>query len=141
MVEVVVSLESALALQMKFNKSLQAARRTLFGRMIDMLPFPSNGENFGRCDSKLSSTSKGNHGIASSNVLADNNMFPQMKEVHLDSQSLSRSPSPSVKEFRYDELKTATREFSPELLLREVGFGKVFLGWVDENTLALLKVI
>ncbi|KAK1436812.1 hypothetical protein QVD17_02596 [Tagetes erecta] len=44
---VVVTLESVLALQEKFNKSLQpTGSRTIFGRMVDMFPFPSNGENY-----------------------------------------------------------------------------------------------
>ncbi|KAJ0794776.1 putative protein kinase RLK-Pelle-LRR-XIIIa family [Helianthus annuus] len=47
MAEVVVNLESILALKEKYNNSLQDAGRTLFGRIVDMLPFTSNGENFG----------------------------------------------------------------------------------------------
>ncbi|KAI3773402.1 hypothetical protein L1987_47929 [Smallanthus sonchifolius] len=61
MAEVVVSLESVLAVQEKLNNSLQAAGRTIFGRMVDLLPFTSNGENSVQSDSKLSSNSNGNN--------------------------------------------------------------------------------
>ncbi|KAK1437196.1 hypothetical protein QVD17_02984 [Tagetes erecta] len=99
MAGVVVTLESILALQEKFNKSLQPIdTRTIFGRMVDMLPFASNGENFGKGDSR-----------------------------------------PTVNEFRFDDLEKATREFNPNLLLGEGRSGKVFLGWVDQNTLAASK--
>ncbi|KAM0006772.1 putative protein kinase RLK-Pelle-CrRLK1L-1 family [Helianthus debilis subsp. tardiflorus] len=45
MAEVLSSLESVLALQEKFENSLQLARRTIIGRIVDMLPFTSKGEN------------------------------------------------------------------------------------------------
>ncbi|KAI3773398.1 hypothetical protein L1987_47925 [Smallanthus sonchifolius] len=71
MAEVLVNLESVFAKQEKFNNSLQSAGRTIFGRLVDMLPFPSNRENSVQGDS---SNSKGN------------NMFPEMKEVPADFQ-------------------------------------------------------
>nr|GEX48931.1 brassinosteroid insensitive 1-associated receptor kinase 1 [Tanacetum cinerariifolium] len=45
MAEVLVSLESMLIMQEKFNNSVQPAGRTILDRMVNMLPFPSNGEN------------------------------------------------------------------------------------------------
>ncbi|KAI3496462.1 hypothetical protein L1887_38826 [Cichorium endivia] len=61
MAEVVFSLESALTLQDKINSSLQAGgSKTLFGRVFDMLPFGSNGENSAH-DSKISSN--GTHDV------------------------------------------------------------------------------
>ncbi|KAI3802666.1 hypothetical protein L1987_30807 [Smallanthus sonchifolius] len=120
MAEVLFSLESVLAKQEKFNNSLQSAGRTIFGRLVDMLPFPSNLENSVQGDS---SHSKGN------------NMLPEINEVLADFQS----PSPSVKEFRFDDLEKATRKFSKDLRLGEGGFGNVFLGWVEQNTLAPSK--
>ncbi|KAK1436811.1 hypothetical protein QVD17_02595 [Tagetes erecta] len=101
MAGVVVTLESVLALQEKFNKSLQpTGTRTIFGRMVDMLPFSSNGENYVEGDSNLSHS------------------------------------SPSVKEFKFDDLKQATENFSSVLMLDKYGSGKLFLGWVQKNTLA-----
>ncbi|KAK1436810.1 hypothetical protein QVD17_02594 [Tagetes erecta] len=119
MAEVVVNLESILALQEKFNNSLQAASRTIFGRMVTLLPFTSTGENTDEGDSKLSSNSKGN----------DMNGVP----AHF------QSPSPNLKVFKFSDLEKATRNFSLDLLLGEGGFGKVFLGWVEQKTLAPSK--
>ncbi|GKD56967.1 putative transferase, protein kinase RLK-Pelle-RLCK-VIIa-2 family protein, partial [Tanacetum coccineum] len=45
----------------------------------------------------------------------------------------------SLKEFDYDDLKKATKKFSPYMLLGEGTFGKVYLGWVDQNTFAPSK--
>ncbi|KAL8035604.1 hypothetical protein ABFX02_12G108000 [Erythranthe guttata] len=47
--------------------------------------------------------------------------------------------SPNVKPFAFNELKNATRNFRPDSLLGEGGFGYVFKGWIDENTLAASK--
>ncbi|KAD4585309.1 hypothetical protein E3N88_22910 [Mikania micrantha] len=88
--------------------------------MVNLFPFPLNQENSG--DIKLSTNSKGN------------NMFPRMKEVPVH----FRSPSPNVKVFKFSDLKKATRCFSPDSILGKGVFGDVFLGWVEENTLAPL---
>ncbi|XP_035845080.1 receptor-like cytoplasmic kinase 176 [Helianthus annuus] len=106
MAEVLFSLESVLALQEKFENWLQLARRTIIGRIVDMLPFTSKGENSGV--SKLSSGSRGN------------NMLP----------------SPSLKVFKFSDLEKATSNFSLDFLLGEGLYGKVFLGWVEQDTLA-----
>jgi hypothetical protein len=42
----------------------------------------------------------------------------------------------NVKSFTFNELKTATRNFRPDSVLGEGGFGSVFKGWIDEQTLA-----
>ncbi|KAJ9550798.1 hypothetical protein OSB04_014843 [Centaurea solstitialis] len=47
MAGVLVSLESVLTIQEKFNNSLELAGKTIFGRMADMIPFPSKIENSG----------------------------------------------------------------------------------------------
>ncbi|MBA0573300.1 hypothetical protein Golob_000579, partial [Gossypium lobatum] len=47
--------------------------------------------------------------------------------------------SPNLKPFSFSELKNATRNFRPDSLLGEGGFGYVFKGWIDENTLAATK--
>ncbi|XP_021901056.1 probable serine/threonine-protein kinase PBL3 isoform X2 [Carica papaya] len=47
--------------------------------------------------------------------------------------------STGLKSFSFSDLKTATRNFRPESLLGEGGFGCVFKGWIDENTLAPTK--
>jgi serine/threonine protein kinase len=44
-----------------------------------------------------------------------------------------------VKDFSFAELKTATRNFRPDSVLGEGGFGSVFKGWIDENSLTAAK--
>ncbi|KAJ0794536.1 putative transferase [Helianthus annuus] len=59
-------------------------------------------------------------------------MFSEMKEVLADFQS----PSPSLNVFKFSDLEKATNNFSVDLLLGEGLYGKVFLGWVEQDTLA-----
>ncbi|KAL8252311.1 hypothetical protein R6Q59_036004 [Mikania micrantha] len=108
MAEILFSLESVMAIQERFNNSFQYASRTLFGRMVNLFPFPSNQENSVQGDLNLSTTSKGN------------NMLPHMKEV----PAHFPSPSPILKEFRLSDLEKTTGSFSPDLILGEGGFGK-----------------
>lgn len=44
--------------------------------------------------------------------------------------------SSNVKNFAFSELKAATRNFRPDSVLGEGGFGSVFKGWIDEHSLA-----
>ena len=44
-----------------------------------------------------------------------------------------------LKKFSFIDLKLATRNFRPESLLGEGGFGCVFKGWVEENGTAPVK--
>lgn len=43
--------------------------------------------------------------------------------------------SSNLKNFSFNELKTATRNFRPDSVLGEGGFGAVFKGWIDEHAL------
>ncbi|GAB2297240.1 Probable serine/threonine-protein kinase pbl3 [Dionaea muscipula] len=47
--------------------------------------------------------------------------------------------SPGLKDFTFNELKNATRNFRPDSLIGEGGFGHVYKGWIDEQTLAPTK--
>lgn len=51
-----------------------------------------------------------------------------------------RTVTPNLKMFTLAELKAATRNFRPDTVLGEGGFGRVFKGWVDEKSLAPSKV-
>ncbi|TYG85652.1 hypothetical protein ES288_A13G072400v1 [Gossypium darwinii] len=44
-------------------------------------------------------------------------------------------PAPNLRIFSFAELKTATKNFRPDMVLGEGGFGKVFKGWIDEKAL------
>ncbi|KAI3496457.1 hypothetical protein L1887_38821 [Cichorium endivia] len=122
MAEVVGSLCSVLNLQEKTNSSLKAAGKSIFGRMMHMLPFPSNAENSGNISSKPSSNSNGNTRNDGDAVGADNKDFT-------DSM-------PSLEVFMFADLKRATKDFCQDLLLGRGSYGEVFIAWVDKDTFA-----
>ncbi|TKY69710.1 kinase 2B [Spatholobus suberectus] len=47
--------------------------------------------------------------------------------------------SPNLKAFTFNELKNATKNFRPDSLLGEGGFGYVYKGWIDEHTFTASK--
>ncbi|KAI3461176.1 hypothetical protein Pfo_017839 [Paulownia fortunei] len=49
------------------------------------------------------------------------------------------SVSSNLKSFTFNDLKNATKNFSADSLIGEGGFGYVFKGWINENTLASSK--
>ncbi|KAL8245723.1 hypothetical protein R6Q59_006939 [Mikania micrantha] len=51
-----------------------------------------------------------------------------------------RIVTPNLKCYTFGELKSATRNFRPDTVLGEGGFGRVFKGWVDGVTYAPSKV-
>ncbi|KAG6503860.1 hypothetical protein ZIOFF_036184 [Zingiber officinale] len=55
-----------------------------------------------------------------------------IEDVCLEGQILE---VPNLRIFTFAELKSATRNFKPESVLGEGGFGRVYKGWVDKKTL------
>uniref|UniRef100_K3YSQ5 non-specific serine/threonine protein kinase n=1 Tax=Setaria italica TaxID=4555 RepID=K3YSQ5_SETIT len=55
---------------------------------------------------------------------------------YLDGQILE---APNLRTFTFMELKAATKNFRPDSVLGEGGFGRVYKGWVDEKTMAPTK--
>ena len=47
--------------------------------------------------------------------------------------------STNLKSFTFNELKSATRNFRPDSVVGEGGFGSVFKGWIDEHALSPVK--
>ncbi|KAG8098793.1 hypothetical protein GUJ93_ZPchr0013g37869 [Zizania palustris] len=47
--------------------------------------------------------------------------------------------SANVKIFSFTDLRQATRDFRQDSMLGEGGFGSVYKGWLDENTLSACK--
>ncbi|KAJ9550891.1 hypothetical protein OSB04_014936 [Centaurea solstitialis] len=107
----VLSLEHLLTSQEKFNNPSQPASRRIFGRILDVIDFPSNA-----VFSKLTKTLRKGGNSAEREVLADFKV-------------------PGLKKFKFADLVRATNNFNEEQLGRG-GFGNVTLGWVDENTFA-----
>ncbi|CAL5422577.1 unnamed protein product [Camellia sinensis] len=68
---------------------------------------------------------------------------------NLSGKSANRPPTPrnedeilessNLKSFTSCELKMATRNFHPDGILGEGGFGCVFMGWIDEHSLMAAK--
>lgn len=86
-------------------------------------------------------TGTSNHS-GTSNSTAGRSQFSQaisevvVEEANPDGQILE---SPNLKEFTFADLKAATKNFKPDTLLGEGGFGKVYRGWIDEKTLSPSK--
>ncbi|KAK4736946.1 hypothetical protein R3W88_000643 [Solanum pinnatisectum] len=79
-----------------------------------------------------------------SSVLSSLSIPSYSRKSSVDTLSTPRSEgeilfSPNVKSFSFNELKSATRNFRPDSLLGEGGFGYVFKGWIDEHTLTAAK--
>ncbi|KAF0934985.1 hypothetical protein E2562_029512 [Oryza meyeriana var. granulata] len=47
--------------------------------------------------------------------------------------------APNLRTFTFIELRTATKNFRPDSVLGEGGFGRVYKGWVDEKTMNPVK--
>jgi hypothetical protein len=43
--------------------------------------------------------------------------------------------APNIRTFTFMDLRTATKNFRPDSVLGEGGFGRVYKGWVDEKTM------
>lgn len=65
---------------------------------------------------------------------------PEEKIVMEDMPSSGKIVTPNMKMFTLAELRAATKNFRPDTILGEGGFGRVFKGWVDEKTYAPSKV-
>ena len=62
-------------------------------------------------------------------------------ETYIENESIKWFNAGRLKEkketvinYILDELKSTTRNFRPNTVLGECGFGRVFKGWIDENT-------
>ncbi|KAK1436815.1 hypothetical protein QVD17_02599 [Tagetes erecta] len=141
MAEVVADLKDVLALQEKFNHSWLGGFISFSSyskKLSHLFPHIKLIEilttNFDQT-SIMSEDYKVVYPCNSFRSTLHNNIFLETKEVRADTKSLS----PSVKEFMFDDLVQATQGFHLDVLVGEGGFEKVFLGWVDQDTLAPSK--
>ncbi|MED6133658.1 putative serine/threonine-protein kinase pbl10 [Stylosanthes scabra] len=84
-----------------------------------------------------------NPGLSSKNVGTNGN------DISNQTSKVSTPPNPrsegeilqssNLKSFTLMELKAATRNFRPDSVLGEGGFGSVFKGWIDEQSFAAAK--
>ncbi|XP_057530641.1 probable serine/threonine-protein kinase PBL3 [Amaranthus tricolor] len=76
------------------------------------------------------SSNLSNPTVSSSSVKSSNLSLPTPRS---EDEILSSS---GLKAFSFNDLRTATRNFRPDSLIGEGGFGYVYKGWIDENTLS-----
>ncbi|KAI5016784.1 hypothetical protein ZWY2020_006673 [Hordeum vulgare] len=84
------------------------------------------------------------HDGANSRYASRNGAALSSSSSYASAASVQRSEgeileSANVKAFTFNDLRTATRNFRPDSVLGEGGFGSVFKGWIDEKTLAPTK--
>ncbi|KAK9272993.1 hypothetical protein L1049_003374 [Liquidambar formosana] len=72
--------------------------------------------------------------VASSSTTSNTESIPSTANI-----SDELKVSSQLRKFTFNELKSATRNFRPESLLGEGGFGCVFKGWINENGTAPVK--
>ncbi|KAJ1688552.1 hypothetical protein LUZ63_019942 [Rhynchospora breviuscula] len=72
--------------------------------------------------------------LSSSSSRASSSSFPLILRTQDDILQSS-----NLKNFSFTDLKSATRNFRPDSVLGEGGFGSVFKGWIDEATMAPSK--
>ncbi|XP_010242355.1 PREDICTED: probable receptor-like protein kinase At5g15080 isoform X2 [Nelumbo nucifera] len=72
--------------------------------------------------------------VVSSSTTSNGGSIPSTPKVGEDLKVASQ-----LRRFTFNELKAATRNFRPESLLGEGGFGCVFKGWIEENGTAPVK--
>ncbi|KAL3654210.1 putative serine/threonine-protein kinase pbl3 [Castilleja foliolosa] len=96
-----------------------------------------------RVDATLSTASEASrYPSKNSNSLVPSNISISSRKSSAESTQRSEAEilsSPHVKAFSFNELKNATRNFRPDSLLGEGGFGYVFKGWINEHTLTAAK--
>lgn len=97
----------------------------------NQLLHPSMSETTGNFSSGISLSSQTTSATSSSNASSKSQFSASSgDEVSRRGEIL---PTPNLKEYTFQELKTATRNFKPDTLLGEGGFGKVYKGWITEN--------
>ncbi|XP_071726948.1 uncharacterized protein [Rutidosis leptorrhynchoides] len=135
MAKALVSLESALILQEKFNGSLEGAGKTIFGRIADMFPFSSSAENsgVGFGSSVIYYTAK--------NRRQRQKLFEQSGGKLLEDKLKANSGLGvgSMKIFRAEELEEATDIYSEKNILAKGVNGVVYKGILRDKRRVVIK--
>eukprot|EP00262_Sarcandra_glabra_P008400 TRINITY_DN2191_c0_g2_i3.p1 TRINITY_DN2191_c0_g2~~TRINITY_DN2191_c0_g2_i3.p1 ORF type:complete len:478 (+),score=78.37 TRINITY_DN2191_c0_g2_i3:787-2220(+) len=102
-----------------------------------------------KVDTSISSTGTHYAESKSTNDVSRDQPAPPVVSSTTTSNAESNPSTPKIAEelkvasqlrkFAFNELKSATRNFRPESLLGEGGFGCVFKGWIEENGTAPVK--
>ncbi|CAA6671710.1 unnamed protein product [Spirodela intermedia] len=89
----------------------------------------SGCSNYGSRDQPTANVASGS--TSASNTESSSSSTPKLSE-HM-------KVACQLRKFTFNELRLATRNFRPESLLGEGGFGCVFKGWIEENGTAPVK--
>ncbi|XP_031287329.1 probable serine/threonine-protein kinase PIX7 isoform X4 [Pistacia vera] len=100
-----------------------------------------------KVDSTMSGTSTNYDNKSPNEKRRDQPVVPVSSTTTSNAESTSSTPKFSeelkiasqLRKFGFNDLKLATRNFRPESLLGEGGFGCVFKGWVEDNGTAPVK--
>ncbi|KAL5063584.1 hypothetical protein RYX36_025321, partial [Vicia faba] len=149
------ALKSSLSLSPLTNKNTifnnQHQRETHMGLCPSFLsstsPPPQSSSSFNR---PLSSGSTSTVGFSATTSSAGRSQISEIASGSIGSVTEGSLPVPSspngqilerpnLKFFSYADMKSATKNFKPDTLLGEGGFGKVYKGWLDEKTLTPAK--
>ncbi|XP_022763773.1 probable serine/threonine-protein kinase PIX13 [Durio zibethinus] len=94
-------------------------------------PTPSTTGHLSSVISQTTSNTASSGTSRGSNISRDSRFSASSgDESSLNGQIL---PTPNLRIFSFAELKSATKNFRPDMVLGEGGFGKVFKGWLDEK--------
>ncbi|XP_012463426.1 probable serine/threonine-protein kinase PBL10 [Gossypium raimondii] len=84
---------------------------------------------------RIKAESPNNTGLSSNYVSGDTSSRVSSVSVPLTPRTEGEIlQCTNLKSFSFANLKTATRNFRPDSVLGEGGFGSVFKGWIDENS-------
>ncbi|XP_075655247.1 putative serine/threonine-protein kinase PIX13 isoform X1 [Castanea sativa] len=124
-----------------------------FGARVNNHSSPSNTKHSSPAETSSSTNSKPSlwssiNSSSSTNATTQNSSAEIQNINRVEEMPLPPPPppitgrviTPNLKMFTLAELKSATRNFRPDTVLGEGGFGRVFKGWVDETTYAPSKV-
>ncbi|GJV34051.1 pre-mRNA-processing-splicing factor 8A-like protein [Tanacetum coccineum] len=67
--------------------------------------------------------------------------IPELRKSFMYRGEIDAGLSANLKSFSFNMLKSATRNFRPDSVLGEGGFGLVFKGWIDEQSLTAAKPV
>ncbi|KAJ9563756.1 hypothetical protein OSB04_008916 [Centaurea solstitialis] len=96
----------------------------------------------GSCVSSRSKVDSSTSGISETKSTNDTSKDQAVGETNLSTPKPLEEElkvAPRLRKFAFNDLKLATRNFRPESLLGEGGFGCVFKGWIEENGTAPVK--
>ncbi|KAH7560815.1 hypothetical protein JRO89_XS10G0116200 [Xanthoceras sorbifolium] len=79
------------------------------------------------------------HATGNNNTYADRQAPLESLNKSIITSKVDCSVTSNLKSFSFNDLKNATKNFRPENVLGEGGFGCVFKGWIDGNTFAPTK--